>query len=290
MRAWFAPAGPAATPEETAALNANRETALQQIIQGVLLVSFLALITNAVSAVPYGDWGSTALYAVLFVVLLGLVLARSLPFRLRGGIVIGLLYAVAAVSLVSLGLEGAGRVYLIGFVVITTALYGYRAGLAAAGASLLTWLLVGALFSLGRLTATTPNDQTLLINWIAAGLSTLLVMVALMIPQRQFMDTRRLMFSTTQQNAELEAARARLAAQTAQLEQASGEAQAARQEQAAQAAVLQRRAALLGLNAEVARAAAALRDPAELLQTAVNLISERFNFYHAGIFLLDDAR
>ena len=125
---------------------------------------------------------------------------------------------------------------------------------------------------------------------MAAGLSTLLVMVALMIPQRQFMDTRRLAVATAQQNAELEAARARLAAQTAQLEEATRTAMAARAEQAAQAATLERRAALLGLNAEVARAASALRDPAELLQSAVNLISQRFNFYHAGIFLLDDAR
>src|SRR5579859_1477019 len=189
MKAWFAPGGPAATPEELAQLTASRETALKQIIQGVLVVSFLALVTNAVSAMPYGDWSSTALYAVLFVVLVGLAVARPLPFRLRGGIFVALLYAVSVVSLVSLGLAGAGRVYLIGFVVITTAVYVYRAGLAAAGGSLVTWLVVGALFSLGRLTASAPNDQTLLINWVAAGLSTLLVMVALMIPQRQFMDT-----------------------------------------------------------------------------------------------------
>jgi PAS domain S-box-containing protein len=290
MRAWFAAGGPPASAEEAAQLTSARETALQQIIQGVLVVSFLALVTNAVSVLPYGDWSSTALYAVLFVVLTALALARPLPFRLRSGVFVGLLYAVAAVSLVSLGLDGAGRVYLIAFVVITTAIYGFRAGLVASAASLLTWFAVGALFATGRLTPSSPNDQTLLINWVAAGLSTLLVMVALMIPQRQFLDTRRQVVSTTQQNTELEAARARLAAQAAQLEKATGEAQTARQQQANQAAALQRRAALLGLNAEVARAAAALRDPAELLRTAVNLISQRFNFYHAGIFLLDDAR
>src|SRR5258705_502243 len=184
MRAWFAPGGPAISPEEAAQLRAGRETALQQIIRGVLLVSFLALVTNAVSALPYGDWSSTALYAVLFVVLLALALARPLPFQLRGGIFVGLLFAVAAISLVSL------------------------------------------------------------------------------------------VVSTAQQNAELEAARARLAAQATQLEKATSEAQAARQAQADQSESLQRRAALLGLNAEVARAASALRDPAELLQTAVNLISQ----------------
>ncbi len=288
MRAWFAE--PAATPAEAAQLTAARETALQQIIQGVIVVSFLAIVANAVSAVPYGDWGTTIIYAVLFIALIGLALARRLPFHARGAIFISLLYAVAVISLVSLGLSGAGRVYLIGFAVIATAVYGYRAGVAAAGLSLLTWLVVAALFSLGRLAASSPNDQTLIINWVAAGLSTLLVMVALMIPQRQFLDMRRAAVLTAQQNAELEAARAKLAGQTAELEQANREARAARAAQTAQSAALERRAALLGLNAEVARAAAALRDPAELLQTAVSLISQRFDFYHAGIFLLDDAR
>src|SRR5258706_5965772 len=221
MKPWFAPGGPPASSEEAAQMAATRETALQQIIQGVIVVSFLAVVVNAVSAMPYGDWGSTILYGVMFVVLVALALARGLAFRLRGGIFLALLYAVSLVSLASLGLSGAGRVYLVGFVVIATAVYGYRAGLAAAGLSLLTWLAVAALFSLGWLAQSSPSDQTLLINWIAAGLSTLLVMVALMIPQRQFLETRRQVVTPSQQNTELEAARARLSGPARELEKAT---------------------------------------------------------------------
>lgn len=50
---------------------------------------------------------------------------------------------------------------------------------------------------------------------------------------------------------------------------------------------LQRRAAQLQVTAQVAREAASIRDPDRLLQDAVRLISEQFNFYHAGIFLID---
>lgn len=39
--------------------------------------------------------------------------------------------------------------------------------------------------------------------------------------------------------------------------------------------------------AEVARDAAAIRDPGQLLDTTVRLISERFGFYHAGVFLIN---
>jgi GAF domain-containing protein len=42
--------------------------------------------------------------------------------------------------------------------------------------------------------------------------------------------------------------------------------------------------------AQVAREAAAIHDLDRLLEDTVNLISDRFGFYHAGIFLLDDQR
>jgi nitrate/nitrite-specific signal transduction histidine kinase len=53
---------------------------------------------------------------------------------------------------------------------------------------------------------------------------------------------------------------------------------------------LERRTVQLEAAAEVAREATAIRDVAQLLDETVHLISERFGFYHAGVFLVDDAR
>jgi len=53
---------------------------------------------------------------------------------------------------------------------------------------------------------------------------------------------------------------------------------------------LERRAIQLEAAAEVARDAVAIRDVDQLLDETVQLISEQFGFYHAGIFLLDDAK
>ena len=50
----------------------------------------------------------------------------------------------------------------------------------------------------------------------------------------------------------------------------------------------QRRAAQLAAAAEVARDAASILEVDQLLDETVHLISEQFNFYHAGVFLLDD--
>ncbi len=53
---------------------------------------------------------------------------------------------------------------------------------------------------------------------------------------------------------------------------------------------LQRRSIQLDAAAQVAREAAAIHDVQKLLDEAVRLISERFGFYHAGIFLLDETK
>ncbi|MFQ6099775.1 MAG: GAF domain-containing protein [Anaerolineae bacterium] len=52
---------------------------------------------------------------------------------------------------------------------------------------------------------------------------------------------------------------------------------------------LQRRAIQLETSAEVGRAIVSIFDVDQLLRTTVDLIRDRFGFYHAGIFLLDEA-
>ena len=51
---------------------------------------------------------------------------------------------------------------------------------------------------------------------------------------------------------------------------------------------LERRTSQLEAAAQVASSAAAIRDLNRLLSETVQLISERFGFYHAGIFIIDD--
>src|SRR5690348_6485090 len=122
MNAWFRWfRNQPETPEQAAVRLATREEALHQIIRGTVIMALLAT----------PDWATTALYGVMFLVLAGLAAARKLAFGLRGGIFLGLLYAVGVVALVTLGLAGAGRLYLVAFAVIAAAVFGMRAGLFA---------------------------------------------------------------------------------------------------------------------------------------------------------------
>jgi PAS domain S-box-containing protein len=71
--------------------------------------------------------------------------------------------------------------------------------------------------------------------------------------------------------------------------QATAALQQAHQELARYTENLERRTAQLQVGAEVAREAAAILDVQRLLDRAVHLVSERFGFYHAGAFLIDEA-
>ncbi|TAK12480.1 MAG: GAF domain-containing protein [Anaerolineae bacterium] len=86
---------------------------------------------------------------------------------------------------------------------------------------------------------------------------------------------------------EAEAARDELTARNLALDESRGELELRVDERTRD---LARRAAQLEASAEVAREAAVIRNLQALLDQVVNLISARFGYYHAGIFLLDEAR
>lgn len=279
-------------PELKERLRATREAALTQLIRGVMLVALMALVAFIYSAIRNPQGG--ALIAVIsnsliFGILVILNFLRRLRYRIRAATLAFLLYSVAVVLLATSGIGSAGRVYLLAFAVITTIFFGMRIGLWAAVLSLATWAGFAIAFSF-FLPAPAGPDSALFTDWLSAFFGLLLLLVALIIPQRQFLETQTTAIITAFEKSALEEARAALQKKTEELEAASGEAALINQQLQTQAEVIQHRAAQLTLSAEVARSVASLHDLPELLNTTVQLISERFDYYHAGIFLADDAR
>jgi GAF domain-containing protein len=289
MKNLLAPA-PALPPEQSAALQDAREQALNQIIRGVVVVAIIAVAGFSLTAFVYGTWSLVGVYVVLLMGLLALAALRRLPYRWRGSLFVALLYAVAVIATVNVGLGGAARLFFVAFAVLATTIFGLRAGLTAAALSVVTWLALAVGFGFFGFQPAAPNHDAVFIDWVSAAASMVLVMVALIIPQRQFWDARLRAAATGQEMAELQETRARLAEQARTLEQASREAEQANRRLEEQTSLHERRAALLTVSAEVAAVAASQHDLGDLLHTSVQLIATRFDFYHAGLFLLDDAR
>lgn len=278
------------SPELKARLRATQEQALTQLIARVVWVALVALVAYSVSALQSGDWGAVISTSLIFGVLVILNIARRMRYTWRAGAYAFLLYGVALVLLSTDGIASAGRLYLLAFAVIITMFFGMRPGIWAALLALATWAAFAVAFTTFLSMPADPPNNASLIDWASAFFGLVLLLVTLIVPQRQFLETQTTAIITALEKSALEEARAALQQKTEELEEASREASLINQQLQTQAEVIRRRAAQLALSAEVARSVASLHDLPELLRTTVQLISERFGYYHAGIFLADDAR
>lgn len=251
----------------------------RQLVSGVLrvlvVVGALALIASSYNAFAEGEAALIPFYAGGYAILLLITFWRRTPYVLQAGILISLIYGLGVLGLVEAGLSGDGRVFLLTFPVLTALFFGRRAGITALVLTVLTLVVFGWAFSAGRLTV--PLDEQANTDNITAWVSgtvVLLMLGILLVVSIEYLlprladalrQSRRLARELERQQASLEEQvqerTAGLAARSAQLEAA----------------------------AQVAREAAEIRDVERLLAQTVQLISDRFGFYHTGIFLIDEA-
>jgi GAF domain-containing protein/CheY-like chemotaxis protein len=272
-------------------LLASREKVFNSVTLAGSAFAFVALAANGFSSLPSGRAGMFALFVALFLILLTITFVRRLPFWLRAGTLLGLTYVLGAADVFASGIASVdGRTALLAVSVLTTILYGVRAGVGMGALSLATWVAAGVLFSFAGLHPAAPRDSAIFLDWLDGAANLLLFLVALNLPYREFLEVQMLASITAAQKKELQDAQATLETQTRKLAHTSEELTDANRRLQEQSRALERRATQLAVSAGVARIAASLHDLQELLDTTVILISERFGFYHAGIFLVDDAR
>ncbi len=273
------------------AIKAARNDMLSQMLRNWALGGLLAGVASAwLAATPNLRWVTATAAALLCLIAYGLSRWQSLSYTRRAAITLVLAFAVSVASLLNNGLVGAGRLFLLAFVLQGTMLFGRRGGLATLALSLITWFVFGALNQSGILKpALVPSDDNL-VYWFSAALTLLVVVMTMLPAQRLLIETQSFVVALAGQKDALENARTRLVGQTAALEQTRDELAAANERLNTQRTALSRRASQLEVSAEVARIATTLHDLPTLLDTAVHLVSERFAYYHVGIFLIDESK
>ena len=171
------------------------------------------------------------------------------------------------------GLDSAVLYFSIAILLLSGILVGNRFAVFVLFANLIAitaFLYLGAMGSMPQVS----NPTTPLRRWSAYIGTYILVSV---LAHLSLVVNRRALQQAHQQETELEASNLELQDIRANLEQ---HVQDRTQD-------LERRAVQLQAAAEVGRLAASLRSLDDLLLTVTHLISERFGFYHTGIFLLD---
>jgi GAF domain-containing protein len=181
------------------------------------------------------------------------------------GVFLLMTYALGLSELFSTGILGDGLFFLLAFIVLSTMMLSPRAGMMAAGGTLLTLLLMGWLTLGGQVSLIHPDALAASVaDWLSASVTTLLFGIVIIAGFSRL----ELEFSKAQEQVDVTFEE--LNSERSNLEQN----------------VADRTQQLRRVN-EISRAISSILDPDELMPRAVRLISEGFNCYFTALYLLD---
>jgi len=232
---------------------------------------YIALVLRSIRS---AGWATLAAGTLVYLWVLVNTLIRGLPRSLRTLTLLAISYFFALSRLLSLGTAGEGQLGLMVFLLLASLLIGARGGLAALALATLTTALVGVGFATGRIAL--PSGAvaaTDLAAWL--GSSAVFFVLGTVAVVSVAWVVRGLEAALGEQGELLEQSRG----QQARLEELVSE----------RTGDLQRQSRELETAAEIAKLASAATDPEELTRRATELIRERFDFYHASVFLLDES-
>jgi GAF domain-containing protein len=256
-------------------LSVFRDRILQYILLGSCIFGLITLATNLYTPISRGLWSVVIAYTVAYLLMVLITFLRSLSLPVRISFFLLVLYLLSLSSLFDAGLSGAGRVFLLTFAVFATILLGARQGLYAGIASVLTLVIFGWLMSANIIPQPPVSVMANSISfeqWISETTDFLLLCVAAV--------SAIIVLTTGLQST--------ITSQVNLSNQLTIERNTLEQNVQERVAEIQQRAAQLETASQIARDISKLSNLDDLLSNAVNLIRDRFGFYHASIFLLDE--
>jgi GAF domain-containing protein len=242
---------------------------LRVFLMGASIFGLLAILATLIN--PIAPVNET-IYVAAFAIVIVLTFMRS-AYGLRAGIVLALLYILGLWSLFDSGVGGSAQVFLLALIVVSGLLFSFRVSIPGLVVSLLTiaisgWLLITQQVPLSAHLGSAPASS----DWISAGISFLilggLIVAALHLLQSELGNAETLAASSLQS----------LKTEGLELETRAG---SLTQEKESRDVQLR---ATLYFNSQISE----VQDTSLLLRRSVELISQRFGYYHVGIFLLDN--
>jgi len=266
---------------DTTSIQEIREVILRILTISIVIIGTVMLITNAPDYIQANNWIvlGFSIFSLIYLIVLSIA-HKGVPFSIRTGSVIAIVYVIGFLSMNNYGLVGDATLWLLFLNIFTTMMLGLRAGLIANLLSLATFIGYGTLITndiveigslYGREFSSYPN------SWLMISMSTVFISLTLSISigyliqglehgrkniAQAFSDTKELT--------------SRLEDEQIQLKRRSQD--------------LQRRLVQIRTAAEISRSLGTILNPQELLQEVVDLIKTRFDLYYVGAFLIGDNR
>jgi len=219
------------------------------------------------------------IYVIAFLVLLVATFVK-MPYRIRAGLFLLILFAMGVSSLLENGIRSDSRTFFPVFIIMAAMLYGQRAAIYALSLTILAGFAIGLPLLTGHLAlisaGVTPGSwDAWIMAYLVNILLALLVTTGLRMLQEEFDHAEQ---SAVQYQNLLTEERngldTRVQERTAELRNIS--------------VVMEKRVTQSETIAEVAHQISQVQDIDKLLPAITQLISEHLGFYHVGIFLLDE--
>lgn len=269
---------PRFTPPQIAAqgeISALREQILQSIL---LLFGGLGLLQLGLqlSSLSFpADLPLVATYVSLYITVLVVVLAREIPYSVRGRVTAFLLYLLAIADLFESGQLGEVRMILIVFVAVTSVLFDYRNSIAAMVISFATVVTAGLIGTRPEALQLFPVFENLLrgTDWATSAFT--LLMFSVVVSGAVTMIVNGLERNIRRQAVLTEALQAERASLEDRIQERTED--------------ISRRLVQLRTASDLTRSMSALTDPNDMLRQNVELIRERLDLYYVGVFLVDES-
>lgn len=248
----------------------------QRLVRGVLralvVVGLLAVVVSSYYAYTQQLLWLIPFYWAAYLLILVMAFWRRAPYAAQVWSMIIMFYVLAFFDFATEGRGASARLFLLCLSFAAALFLGRREAFLSLVVIFLTSVGFAWAFSTGFITDYQEVDSTDPTGW-ASNIFVLVMLGTLIVVSLNYLVPRlgESLAQSRKLARELEEQRVQLEVQVE-----------------ARTADLARRSAQLEAASQVARDAAAIREVRLLLQAAVDLISERMGFYHAGIFLLDD--
>ena len=259
-------------------------TELQVWRQDLLNVVLRILTIAALPVIGFGFYYlyQTQIYWMMPVALIAYAIVligafvRGIPYVWRAYGFLAAIYIMGVIDLVTYGWGEDSRVYLIAFTLLAAIFLGNRAGFVTLGISAATLLVFVVVTATGLFEPIAMPGYATDLASALAGLALLVMFCVALLASLNDLFPRLVsaLEKSLRLSKELEVEKEGLVERTRALQEAN--------------LTFQRRAMYLDASIQVAQVLATLFDVDTLLEKAANLITEYFDFYHTGIFLMDE--
>lgn len=256
-----------------------RDRILHNVLIAAIIFGILAFIATLPPRLASRQYILIGIFAASLLTVIIVTLSKQAPYKVRVFSFLGLISLLGISTLISDGLSGNGRVFLLALPIIAALLISERAALFALVISIAVVALSGALMLLHVIPAPGLATGTNNINmdlrywilavavWVLVGSVTTVSLVAMLRGMRNLVDTEKRL------RLELDSERASM---TTRIQDRTRD--------------LERRLNQIRAAADISRSLGAVLEPGQLLDQFVEQLQRNFDLYFAGVYLVDEGK